>query len=63
MDGKSHVHLVFVKQCEVPFYHKAWPNHVIVGLPVSCDREGLGAARYYIKVCLHHHQIFPKDYI
>ena len=58
MEGEDHVLLVFVKHQEIALYHKAWPNHVIVGLPASADSLGLGAARYYIKVfnschCLH----------
>ena len=50
MEGESHALLVFVKHQEMALYHKAWPNHVIVGLPVSADTQGLGAARFYIKV-------------
>ena len=50
MEGESHTQLVFVKHHEMALYHKAWPNHVIVGLPVSSDTQGLGAARFYIKV-------------
>ena len=50
MEGENHVLLVFVKHQEIALYHKAWPNHVIVGLPASADSLGLGAARYYIKV-------------
>ncbi|XP_078360674.1 GREB1-like protein isoform X2 [Oculina patagonica] len=49
MEGESHTLLVFVKHQEMALYHKAWPNHVIVGLPVSADTQGLGAARFYIK--------------
>lgn len=49
MEGEDHVLLVFVKHQEIALYHKAWPNHVIVGLPASADSLGLGAARYYIK--------------
>ena len=50
MEGESHTVLVFVKHQEMALYHKAWPNHVIVGLPASADSQGLGAARFYIKV-------------
>ena len=50
MEGENHTLLVFVKHQEMALYHKAWPNHVIVGLPVSADTQGLGAARFYIKV-------------
>lgn len=49
MEGEDHILLVFVKHQEIALYHKAWPNHVIVGLPASADNLGLGAARYYIK--------------
>lgn len=52
MEGENHILLVFVKHQEMALYHKAWPNHVIVGLPSNADNLGLGAARYYIKVCL-----------
>ena len=50
MEGENHTLLVFVKHQEMALYHKAWPNHVIVGLPASADTQGLGAARFYIKV-------------
>lgn len=50
MEGEDHTLLVFVKHQEMALYHKAWPNHVIVGLPTSADNQGIGAARYYIKV-------------
>lgn len=56
MEGESHTLLVFVKHQEMALYHKAWPNHVIVGLPVSADTQGLGAARFYIKVIDSYHQ-------
>lgn len=52
MEGENHILLVFVKHQEMALYHKAWPNLVIVGLPSNADNLGLGAARYYIKVCL-----------
>lgn len=48
-EGEDHTLLVFVKHQEMALYQKTWPNHVIVGLPVSADTQGLGAARYYIK--------------
>jgi len=50
MEGENHTQLVFVKYHEMALYHRTWPNHVIVGLPVSSDTQGLGAARFYIKV-------------
>lgn len=49
MEGENHILLVFVKHQEMALYHKAWPNHVIVGLPSTADSQGLGAARSYIK--------------
>jgi len=50
LEGQPHVQLVFVKHQEMPLYNKMWPNHIIVGLPKSCDNEGIGAAKYFIKV-------------
>lgn len=57
MEGENHTLLVFVKLQEMALYHKAWPNHVIVGLPASADNQGLGAARYYIKVMDSSHEM------
>ena len=57
MEGENHTLLVFVKLQEMALYHKAWPNHVIVGLPASADNQGLGAARYYIKVMDSNHEM------
>ena len=50
MEGRDHIHLVFVKNNELPFYQKIWPNHVLVGLPPSCNLRGLGTAKDIMKV-------------
>lgn len=53
LEGQAHIQLVFVKHQEMSLYNKMWPNHITVGLPKACDNEGVGAARYFIKVCGH----------
>ena len=50
MEGRDHVHLIFVKSNEVVLYQKIWPNHVIVGLPPSSSSRGLGMAKHLMKV-------------
>ena len=50
MEGREVVHLTVVKQIEVTSYQKAWPNHVIVGLPPMCNYDGLGMIKDVIKV-------------
>lgn len=50
MESHEAAHLTFVKNNEITSYQKAWPNHVIVGLPPSCNYEGLGAIKDIIKV-------------
>ena len=50
MESREGVHVTFVKNNEMTSYQKAWPNHVIVALPPSCNYEGLGMIKDIIKV-------------
>ena len=52
MEGHEGIHVTFVKNNEISSYQKAWPNHVFVALPPSCNYEGLGMIKDIIKVSL-----------
>lgn len=56
-EGENHTLVVFIKHQEMSLYAKMWPNHVLVGLPKDSDHEGIGSARYFIKVRLSHHRV------
>eukprot|EP00118_Oscarella_pearsei_P004100 m.17052 g.17052 ORF g.17052 m.17052 type:complete len:2013 (+) comp27284_c1_seq1:143-6181(+) len=49
MNQSTHLAVIVVKQCELTFYARCWPNHVIMALPSSADQMGVGAVRHWIK--------------
>ncbi|XP_041805365.1 GREB1-like protein isoform X3 [Chelmon rostratus] len=54
MEGATHLHILVVKQCEMPHYRKYWPNHILLVLPAMFNNAGVGAARFMIKELSYH---------
>lgn len=42
MEGISHLHLLVVKEYEMPLYRKYWPNHIMLVLPGMFNNAGTG---------------------
>ncbi|XP_037838017.1 GREB1-like protein isoform X4 [Kryptolebias marmoratus] len=53
MEGASHLHILVVKQFEMPHYRKYWPNHILLVLPAMFNNAGV-AARFMIKELSYH---------
>uniref|UniRef100_A0A3Q1F750 GREB1 like retinoic acid receptor coactivator n=1 Tax=Acanthochromis polyacanthus TaxID=80966 RepID=A0A3Q1F750_9TELE len=54
MEGATHLHILVVKQFEMPQYRKYWPNHILLVLPAMFDNAGVGTARFMIKELSYH---------
>ncbi|KAF3699465.1 GREB1-like protein [Channa argus] len=54
MEGAPHLHILVVKQFEMPHYRKYWPNHILLVLPAMFNNAGVGAARFMIKELSYH---------
>ncbi|KAL2097317.1 hypothetical protein ACEWY4_006524 [Coilia grayii] len=54
MEGADHLHILVVKQYEMPLYRKYWPNHILLVLPAMFNSSGVGAARFMIKELSYH---------
>ncbi|XP_028282945.1 GREB1-like protein isoform X3 [Parambassis ranga] len=54
MEGAPHLHILVVKQFEMPLYRKYWPNHILLVLPAMFNNTGIGAARFMIKELSYH---------
>ncbi|XP_066537902.1 GREB1-like protein [Hoplias malabaricus] len=54
MEGADHLHILVVKQHEMPLYRKYWPNHILLVLPAVFNTSGVGAARFMIKELSYH---------
>uniref|UniRef100_A0A8C2BSJ2 GREB1-like protein n=1 Tax=Cyprinus carpio TaxID=7962 RepID=A0A8C2BSJ2_CYPCA len=54
MEGAEHLHILVVKQYEMPLYRKYWPNHILLVLPAMFNNSGVGAARFMIKELSYH---------
>ncbi|XP_020510331.1 GREB1-like protein [Labrus bergylta] len=54
MEGAAHLHILVVKQFEMPHYRKYWPNHILLVLPAMFNSAGVGAARFMIKELSYH---------
>ncbi|KAL3055326.1 hypothetical protein OYC64_018084 [Pagothenia borchgrevinki] len=54
MEGAAHLHILVVKQFEMPHYRKYWPNHILLVLPAMFNNAGVGAARFMIKELSYH---------
>ncbi|CAL8280576.1 unnamed protein product [Lota lota] len=54
LDGADHLHILVVKQYEMPHYRKYWPNHILLVLPAMFNSAGVGAARFMIKELSYH---------
>ncbi|KAM9225467.1 GREB1-like protein isoform 3-T3 [Dugong dugon] len=54
MEGTNHLHLLVVKEYEMPLYRKYWPNHIMLVLPGMFNNAGVGAARFLIKELSYH---------
>ncbi|XP_036119331.1 protein GREB1 [Molossus molossus] len=54
MDGASHLHVLVVKEYEMPIYKKYWPNHIMLVLPSTFNSAGVGAAHFLIKELSYH---------
>uniref|UniRef100_A0A669BRY6 GREB1 like retinoic acid receptor coactivator n=1 Tax=Oreochromis niloticus TaxID=8128 RepID=A0A669BRY6_ORENI len=53
-EGAAHLHILVVKQFEMPHYRKYWPNHILLVLPAMFNNAGVGAARFLIKELSYH---------
>ncbi len=42
MEGAEHLHILVVKQYEMPLYRKYWPNHILLVLPAMFNNSGVG---------------------
>ncbi|XP_043938160.1 protein GREB1 [Protopterus annectens] len=54
MDGACHLHILVVKEYEMPVYKKYWPNHIMLVLPSIFNNAGVGAAHFLIKELSYH---------
>ncbi|KAM3866398.1 GREB1-like protein [Diretmus argenteus] len=54
IEGAAHLHILVVKQYEMPHYRKYWPNHILLVLPAMFNSAGVGAARFMIKELSYH---------
>ncbi|XP_062385890.1 GREB1-like protein isoform X1 [Sardina pilchardus] len=54
MEGAEHLHILVVRQYEMPLYRKYWPNHILLVLPAMFNSSGVGAARFMIKELSYH---------
>ncbi|KAF7664564.1 hypothetical protein LDENG_00172890 [Lucifuga dentata] len=54
IEGAIHLHILVVKQYEMPHYRKYWPNHILLVLPAMFNNAGVGAARFMIKELSYH---------
>lgn len=43
-EGTAHLHVLVVKQFEMPHYRKYWPNHILLVLPATFNNAGIGEA-------------------
>ncbi|KAK6491099.1 GREB1-like protein isoform X3 [Huso huso] len=53
-EGAGHLHVLVVKEYEMPLYRKYWPNHILLVLPGMFNNTGVGAARFMIKELSYH---------
>ncbi|XP_029109413.1 GREB1-like protein isoform X2 [Scleropages formosus] len=49
MEAAPHLHVLVVKEYEMPLYRKYWPNHILLVLPAEFNSAGVGAVRLIIK--------------
>ncbi|XP_069076093.1 GREB1-like protein isoform X1 [Pleurodeles waltl] len=54
MEGINHLHILVVKEYEMPLYRRCWPNHIMLVLPGMFNNAGVGAARFLIKELSYH---------
>ncbi|XP_040209983.1 GREB1-like protein isoform X1 [Rana temporaria] len=54
MEGNSHLHIMVVKEYEMPLYRKYWANHIMLVLPSMFNNAGAGASRFLIKELSYH---------
>ncbi|XP_062918734.1 GREB1-like protein isoform X1 [Mobula hypostoma] len=54
MEGANHLHILVIKEFEMPFYRKYWPNHIMLVLPGTFNGAGVGAAHFLIKELSYH---------
>ncbi|KAM4706002.1 GREB1-like protein [Rhinophrynus dorsalis] len=54
MEGISHLHIMVVKEYEMPLYRKYWSNHIMLVLPGMFNNAGAGASRFLIKELSYH---------
>ncbi|GCB64425.1 hypothetical protein scyTo_0014766, partial [Scyliorhinus torazame] len=54
IEGANHLHILVVKEFEMPLYRKYWPNHIMLVLPGMFNDAGVGAAHFLIKELSYH---------
>ncbi|MBN3321258.1 GRB1L protein, partial [Atractosteus spatula] len=54
LEGAAHLHILVVKEYEMPLYRKYWPNHILLVLPAMFNSAGVGATRFMIKELSYH---------
>lgn len=47
-EGAAHLHILVVKQFEMPHYRKYWPNHILLVLPAMFNNAGVGEQLSYL---------------
>ncbi|XP_078253428.1 GREB1-like protein isoform X2 [Rhinoraja longicauda] len=54
IEGANHLHILVVKEFEMPLYRKYWPNYIMLVLPSMFNAAGVGAAHFLIKELSYH---------
>ncbi|KAM8967749.1 GREB1-like protein isoform 2-T2 [Pelodytes ibericus] len=54
MEGIGHLHIMVVKEYEMPLYRKYWSNHIMLVLPGMFNNAGAAASRFLIKELSYH---------
>ncbi|KAM9308626.1 GREB1-like protein [Gastrophryne carolinensis] len=54
MEGVNHLHIMVVKEYEMPLYRKYWTNHIMLVLPSKFNNAGAGASKFLIKELSYH---------
>lgn len=50
MQGAAHLHILVVKQYEMPHYRKYWPNHILLVLPAMFNSSGVGKKACHVSI-------------
>ncbi|XP_016097088.1 GREB1-like protein [Sinocyclocheilus grahami] len=59
MEGAEHLHILVVKQYEMPLYRKYWPNHILLVLPAVFNNSG--RMETAVRVCASQYVCAPDS--